>query len=150
MIDLTSTYLCLQCRTCSAACTAAPINGLRPREVVLRAAAGEPDLELGDEPWACVTCYACTEQCRAGIDITDLFYHLRNRAAARGRIPAAYRAVARTVLETGCAFPNARHTARMREALGLAPFSVPAPAVEEVKTLCREAGFPDLDGKEAS
>ena len=44
MIDLSKSYLCLQCRICSAACTAATVNGLRPREVVLRLAAGDPTI----------------------------------------------------------------------------------------------------------
>ena len=147
MIDLSKSYLCLQCRICSAACTAATVNGLRPREVVLQMAAGEPAI---GEAWSCVTCYACTEQCRAGIDITDLFYYLRERAAAEGRIPPPYRAVAKSVLATGCAFPNARHTARMRADLGLPVFGVGPRAVEELQTLCRSAGFPDLEPKEAS
>lgn len=147
MIDPAKSTLCLQCRTCCAACTAATVNGLRPREVVLRMAAGEPAIEAA---WSCVTCYACTEQCRAGIDITDLFYDLRGRAAAQGRIPPAYRAVAKSVLATGCAFPNARHTARMRGDLRLPAFAVAPRAVEELRTLCRAAGFPDLEPKEAS
>ncbi len=137
--------LCMQCQVCGAACTAAPVNGLRPRDVVLRAAAGDPDLHRGPEPWMCVTCYACSEQCRAGVDIPGLFYGLRNRAAAEGRIPAPYRAVARQVLGTGCAFPVTGLTGKMRAELGLAPFAVAPRDVEELDALCRAEGLPDPD-----
>jgi heterodisulfide reductase subunit C len=133
----------MQCQVCGAACTAAPVNGLRPREVVRRAAAGDETLAEGPEPWLCVTCFACVEQCRAGIDISELFYELRNRAAAAGRIPDPYRAVARQVLATGCSFPVTRHTGRMRDDLGLPPFAVSPRGVEELNALCRAAGFPD-------
>jgi heterodisulfide reductase subunit C len=137
--------LCMQCQVCGAACTALPVNGLRPREVVRRAAAGDPALHEGPEPWKCVTCYACESQCRAGIPISDLFYELRNRAAAEGRIPEPYRAVARQVLATGCSFPVTKNTGRMREALGLPPFAVAGKAVEELNALCRTEGLPDPD-----
>ncbi|NUN53016.1 MAG: hypothetical protein HUU06_09575, partial [Planctomycetaceae bacterium] len=121
------------------------VNGLRPREVVQRAAAGDPGLADGPEPWKCVTCYACASQCRAGIDVAELFYELRNEAARRGRIPDAYRAVAKQVLASGCAFPVTRNTARMRQELGLPPFAVSPRGVEELNSLCRAAGLPDLD-----
>ena len=110
MVDLSNAYLCMQCHTCSAACTAAPVNGLRPREIVLRAARGDPTLlEDADVPWLCVTCYSYTEQCRAGIDVTELFYRLRENAAERGHIPAPYRAVAGAVTTGG------RHQAGLRK-----------------------------------
>lgn len=141
--------LCLQCRVCGAACTAAPVNGLRPREVVRRAAEGDGTLDAGDEAWKCVTCFACSEQCRAGIDIPELFYELRNAAAAKGRIPEPYRAVARQVLKTGCAFPVTKHSQRMRDDLGLPPFAVSPRGVEELNLVCRAAGLPDPDRKEA-
>jgi len=139
--------LCMQCNVCGAACTAAPVNGLRPRDVVQRAAAGDGSLADGPEPWNCVTCFACAEQCRAGIDISGLFYELRNEAARRGRIPEAYRAVAKQVLATGCAFPVTKNTGRMRNDLGLPPFAVSPRGVEELDSLCRAAGLPDLDGR---
>lgn len=146
MRDLAAkTSLCMQCHVCGAACTAAPVNGLRPREVVLRAAEGDPTLAEGPEPWLCVTCFACVEQCRAGIDISALFYELRNRAAEGGRIPEAYRAVARQFLASGCAFPVTKHTGRMRDDLGLPPFAVSPRGVEELNALCRAAGLPDPD-----
>lgn len=137
--------LCMQCHVCGAACTAAPVNGLRPRDVVQRAAAGDDTLADGPEPWKCVTCFACAEQCRAGIDISELFYELRNEAADRGRIPDAYRAVAKQVLATGCAFPVTKNTGRMRTELGLPPFAVSPRGVEELNALCRAAGLPDLE-----
>jgi heterodisulfide reductase subunit C len=139
----------MQCQVCGAACTAHPVNGLRPRDVVLRAAAGDPELHRGPEPWQCVTCFACAEQCRAGVDISELFYELRNRAAAEGRIPEPYRAVASQVLGTGCSFPITRHTQRMREELGLPAFAVSPRGIEELGALCRAAGLPDVRKKEA-
>lgn len=148
MTDLSGAFYCLQCHTCSAACTAAPINGLRPREIVLRAARGDPTLlEEKDIPWLCVTCYSCTEQCRAGIDVTELFYRLREHAAEEGNIPPPYRKMAEGVLETGCAFPNTKRTARMREELGLAPFAVASETITELEALCKEAGLPICESK---
>ena len=137
--------LCMQCQVCGSACTAAPVNGLRPRELVRRAAAGDETLHRGPEPWLCVACFACSAQCRAGIDIPGLLYGLRNRAAAEGRIPEPYRAVARQVLRTGCTFPVTKHTQRMREELGLPAFAVSPKGVEELNALCRNAGLPDPD-----
>ena len=137
--------LCMQCQVCGAACTAAPVNGLRPREVVRRAAAGDETLHQGPDPWLCVACYACAAQCRAGIDISELFYELRNRAAAEGRIPEPYRAVAKQLLATGCSFPITKNTGRMRDALGLPAFGVSGKGIAELNTLCREAGMPDPD-----
>jgi heterodisulfide reductase subunit C len=149
MIDLDDVSLCMQCCTCSAACTAAPISGLRPREVVLRAARDDPTL-LGDAdlPWLCVTCYSCTEQCRAGIDVTGLFYRLREHAAQEGHMPIPYRAVANAVVDTGLAFPNTKRTAKMRTELGLPPFEIDERVVAELKTLCKAAGLPVFERKE--
>ncbi len=141
--------LCMQCQVCGAACTAAPVNGLRPREVVRRAAAGDETLHRGPEPWMCVACFACGAQCRAGIDVPELFYELRNRAAAEGRIPEPYRAVARQLLKTGCTFPVTKHTQRMRDDLGLPAFAVTPRGVEELNTLCRNAALPDPDRRPA-
>jgi len=141
--------LCMQCGACGAACTAAPVNGLRPMDVVARSAAGDASLHRGPEPWLCVECYACSAQCRAGIDIPEILYGLRNRAAAEGRIPESYRAVAKQLLATGCAFPVTKNTRRMRDEIGLPAFAVSGKGLAELNALCREAGFPNPDKREA-
>jgi heterodisulfide reductase subunit C len=30
--------------------------------------------------WECATCYQCQEHCPQGVNITDIFYALKNRA----------------------------------------------------------------------
>ncbi len=69
---------CIQCGTCSASCPSAAAMEYGPREIIAALRAGMLDRVLNARTvWLCVSCYACTVRCPAGIPFTDVMYELK-------------------------------------------------------------------------
>ncbi len=78
---------CLQCGTCSASCPSAGAMEYGPREVIAALRAGILDRVLNTRTvWLCVSCYACTVRCPAGIPFTDVMYELKRLEAEKGLV----------------------------------------------------------------
>ena len=76
---------CLQCGTCSASCPSSAAMEYGPREIVASLRAGMLDRVLNAKTvWLCVSCYACTVRCPAGIPFTDVMYELKRLEAEKG------------------------------------------------------------------
>jgi heterodisulfide reductase subunit C len=87
-----STYSnCFACSTCSSSCPVVqsyekPVEhlGLLPHQIIHSTVLGLKELALGSNMlWDCLTCYKCQESCPQKVRITDVFYRLKNIAAAR-------------------------------------------------------------------
>ncbi|MDA8137538.1 MAG: 4Fe-4S dicluster domain-containing protein [Desulfobacteraceae bacterium] len=81
-------HSCFECRNCTNVCPVVgsyesprKVLGLLPHEIMHYLALKQKEPVLGAAMlWACTTCYACQEQCPQGVNITDLFYRLKNLA----------------------------------------------------------------------
>ena len=82
-----STYAnCFGCSTCTSSCPVVqnydnPVDvlGLLPHQIIHSVALGLKDLALGSRMlWDCLTCYKCQESCPQGVQITEVFYRLKN------------------------------------------------------------------------
>lgn len=76
---------CIQCGTCSASCPSSAAMEYGPREIIAALRAGMLDRVLNaNTVWLCVSCYACTVRCPAGIPFTDVMYELKRLEAEKG------------------------------------------------------------------
>jgi heterodisulfide reductase subunit C len=81
---------CFTCSTCTSSCPVvqnfekpADMLGLLPHQVIHSTALGLKELALGSRMiWDCLTCYQCQVNCPQGVRVTDVFYKLKNLAAA--------------------------------------------------------------------
>ncbi|MFC1670423.1 4Fe-4S dicluster domain-containing protein [Spirochaetota bacterium] len=81
---------CFTCSTCTSSCPVVQnyeepgkVLGLLPHQIIHSTALGLKDLALGSKMiWDCLTCYKCQESCPQGVRVTEVFYKLKNMAAA--------------------------------------------------------------------
>jgi heterodisulfide reductase subunit C/nitrate reductase gamma subunit len=80
---------CFTCENCSTVCPVVcnyenPQEhlDLLPHQIVRSLGFGLKDLAMGSRMlWYCLTCYQCQEHCPQGVNVTDIFYELKNLAA---------------------------------------------------------------------
>jgi len=83
----TSNY-CFACTTCTASCPVVrnfdnPLEalGLLPHQMIRAANLGLGDIIFDSNMlWSCLGCYACQDNCPQGVQITDVFYEIKNLA----------------------------------------------------------------------
>ncbi len=81
---------CFGCQTCTTVCPVVAVFespeaelDLLPHQLMNCMALGLTDMAVGARMiWDCSTCYLCQEHCPQEVEITDLFYNLKNLAAA--------------------------------------------------------------------
>jgi heterodisulfide reductase subunit C/nitrate reductase gamma subunit len=79
---------CYTCQRCTNVCPVVrsyeqPVEalGLLPHQIIYSLGIGQTDLALGAQMiWSCSTCYLCQEHCPNKVELTDIFYALKNRA----------------------------------------------------------------------
>lgn len=79
---------CYNCKTCTNACPVMDVYdkpqealGLLPHQIMQGLSWGLTDLVMSSRMlWVCLGCYRCQEQCPQGVQITDVFYQLKNLA----------------------------------------------------------------------
>lgn len=140
---MTSTlHYCLQCSRCNDVC---PVNEVsdgayNPRNVILNAFLGLKENLIGtDNPvavWGCQVCDTCDLICPQDIELTDVFYYVKNLSVQAGEAPEYYIIQAKTVLEHGKAIPMQAAIEKRRERMGLG--EVPTGFEDDVKTILKE------------
>jgi len=81
---------CFGCQTCTTVCPVVaayedPVAavGLLPHQIMNCLGLGLTEMASGAKMiWDCVTCYQCQEHCPQNVEVTDLFYRLKNIAVA--------------------------------------------------------------------
>jgi heterodisulfide reductase subunit C len=127
---------CFQCSTCAASCVVLRYSGgLNPRVLIVRALCGDAGVVASADLWKCATCAQCDERCPQGVNPFEVLITLKNIAARNGLAPESRVAAARTIAETGLAFPMSPSVDSRREKLGLAPVSAPAGDLAKTVTL---------------
>ena len=88
---------CFNCKTCTLSCPV--VNnfdnprealGLEPHHIMRATVLGFGDLIFGSKMlWTCLGCYQCQENCPQGVQVTDVFYELKNMAIqqAKEKVP---------------------------------------------------------------
>lgn len=79
---------CFTCKTCTLSCPVVAnfekpgdTLGLAPHQMMRATALGIGNLIFSSKMlWACLGCYQCQENCPQGVQITDVFYQLKNIA----------------------------------------------------------------------
>ncbi len=82
---------CFGCQTCTSVCPVVKNYenpeaelGLLPHQIMYCLASGLTEIALGARmPWFCLTCYQCQENCPQQVQVTDIFYELKNIAVQK-------------------------------------------------------------------
>jgi heterodisulfide reductase subunit C len=78
---------CFGCQTCTTSCPVvknyenpeAELD-LLPHQIMYCLASGLTEIALGSRMlWSCLTCYQCQENCPQQVQVTDIFYELKNQ-----------------------------------------------------------------------
>jgi len=88
LLDNTSYNSCYSCQRCTNICPVvrnyenpAEALGMMPHQIIFSLGIGNTDLALGSQMiWSCSTCYLCQEHCPNKVELTDIFYRLKNIA----------------------------------------------------------------------
>ncbi len=143
---------CYQCNRCSDACPVANVKPGRyaPRPLILSSFLGIADQIFGQESkfniWGCAACDTCDEVCPQRIELTEVFYLLKNLSLAKGEGPDYYTGQASAIYDYGKAIPSQPAIERRRQQFGLP--EVQSPNVEEVQKLLTETNLTKLIKKE--
>lgn len=84
----TSYTSCYSCQRCTNICPVvnnydSPTEALDmlPHQIIYSLGLGNHDVAVGSQMiWSCSTCYLCQEHCPNGVELTDIFYRLKNMA----------------------------------------------------------------------
>ncbi|MGW8195712.1 MAG: 4Fe-4S dicluster domain-containing protein [Desulforhopalus sp.] len=79
---------CYSCQRCTNICPVVRIYddpaealGMLPHQIIFALGIGNEDLAMGAQMiWSCSTCYLCQEHCPNQVELTDIFYKLKNGA----------------------------------------------------------------------
>jgi heterodisulfide reductase subunit C len=95
---------CLECGGCDVACPVSVVHeGFRPFDVSLQLLEGKTrEILSSDVLWGCTSCYACGQDCRAGMPPYDVIETLMNLSARTGyHFPRKYKEYDRSILRSG-------------------------------------------------
>jgi len=134
---------CYQCNHCTYECPVSDVVGsdvYNPRKLILYSFLGLKGNIIGKKEnaalWACTTCDTCDEVCPNDIELTHVFYTLRNMAVKAKEAPEAYLNQAKAIMESGKTIPKQPAIQRRREQMNLK--DLPDPALDEVQTIFKE------------
>ena len=140
---------CYQCKRCTQICPISDVVGSErydPRRIIMNAFLGFKDAILNQEDmiqlWGCTYCDSCDEVCPQNIQLTEIFYIIKNKAIAAGKGPEWPVAQASVVLEHGKAIPLMTAIERRRDQMKLP--KIPAPELKTVQTILKETGAEDI------
>jgi len=133
---------CYQCNRCTDECPVAKIEPQRynPRRNILESFLGLKsqifDVEDKFGIWGCTVCDTCDEVCPQKIELTEIFYILKNMSIQKGEGPSYYTTQASSIYDFGKAIPSQPAIERRRGQLGLP--EIEPPNVEEVQKMLNE------------
>ncbi len=87
-IDNKSYTSCYSCQRCTNICPVvrgydnpAEALDMMPHQIIFSLGIGNTDMAIGSQMiWSCSTCYLCQEHCPNQVELTDIFYRLKNIA----------------------------------------------------------------------
>ena len=134
---------CYQCGTCSAGCPVISALEYMPHQVIRMALLGMKKEVLDSSSlWLCATCYLCNERCPQGVEISNVFFALKNIAAQNNIIPKGLRQFAKTLYKLGVTIEISDFQEEERDDLGLP--GVPEVDCAAIQDILRRTGLMDL------
>jgi heterodisulfide reductase subunit C len=132
---------CQQCGECASVCPSQRHGGIRPAELMARAAVGACRPDADGVLWLCARCMSCSERCPSDADPGEVIALLRERAAESGNVPAYLVDEASRFAATGLCFPRTGMTKKMRKELDLPDGEVSEKALSECAEIVRRTGL---------
>jgi len=79
---------CYSCQRCTNICPVVRLYDnpeesldMLPHQIIFSLGVGNKEIATGSKMiWSCSTCYLCQEHCPNGVELTDIFYNLKNAA----------------------------------------------------------------------
>jgi len=140
---------CYQCNHCTYECPVSDAVGAdvyNPRKLILYSFLGMKGNIIGQKEnaalWACTTCDTCDEVCPNKIELTHIFYTLRNLSVKAKEAPAAYITQAKTIWENAKAIPKQPAIQRRREQMNLS--ELPDPDLGEIQAILKETKLDEV------
>lgn len=142
---------CYQCSTCSGGCPVALLTrgSYNPRKIIEEAILGlEEKLVEKQEPnpWLCSTCQKCVELCPQKVELTEIFTLIKNKCFKKDKVPDAFIAQGRAVLDYGVAIPYSKAIESRRGNLGLPV--IKTANNDDIKKIMKETNFENHIPKE--
>ncbi len=124
--EVASTYegktilYCYQCGTCSAGCPVISALEYMPHQIIRMTLLGmKKEVLESSSLWFCATCYLCNERCPQGVEISNVFFTLKNMAAQKKIIPKGLKQLAKQLYRLGVTAEVSDFQEDEREELGL-------------------------------
>lgn len=134
---------CYQCGTCSAGCPVISALEYMPHQIIRMTLLGMKKRVLETSSlWLCATCYLCNERCPQGVEISNVFFALKNLATQHNIIPKGLKQFAATLFELGVTAEVTDFQEEEREDLGLP--RVPEIGAASVQQILQKTGLIDL------
>jgi heterodisulfide reductase subunit C len=92
-----------------------------------------------DTLWLCAACFTCTDRCPQDVKVASVIRILKNAAVQRGLIPAIFKELGSSILESGIAYRIPELRLKKREQAGLPPLPKGNPAA--IVKLADATGF---------
>jgi len=88
MVGTDSYQSCYSCQRCTNICPVVRLYedpeeelDMLPHQIIFSLGIGNKEIAMGSQMiWSCSTCYLCQEHCPNKVELTDIFYHLKNAA----------------------------------------------------------------------
>lgn len=82
---------CYSCQRCTNICPVVRLYDnpeeeldMLPHQIIFSLGVGNKEIATGSNMiWSCSTCYLCQEHCPNGVELTDIFYNLKNAAISK-------------------------------------------------------------------
>ncbi len=125
---------CYQCGTCSAGCPVISALEFMPHQIIRMTLLGlKKEVLETSTLWLCATCYLCNERCPQGVEISNVFFSLKNMAAQKQIMPKGLKQLANNIYQLGVAAEVTDFQEEEREDLGLSVVpEVDRKAVQEI------------------
>jgi heterodisulfide reductase subunit C len=136
-----SALLCQQCGECASVCPSQRHSGIRPADLMARAALGAVDPAKEPGLWQCARCMACSERCPSDAGPGETIALLRELATQGGNRPPYFIEEAKRFLQTGICFPRTGMTKKLRKDLGLPDGEITAAALKDVAAISERTGL---------
>lgn len=92
--------------------------------------------------WLCATCYLCNERCPQGVEISNVFFALKNLAVQSNIIPRGLKQLAENIYKLGVTAEVTDFQKEERDDLGLP--EIPAVDSSAVKEILERSGLYNL------
>jgi heterodisulfide reductase subunit C len=134
---------CYQCGTCSAGCPVLNAMGLMPHQLIRMVLLGlKQEVLESSTIWLCASCYLCNERCPQGVEISNVFFALKNIAAQQHIIPKGLKQLAENLLRLGATAELTEFQEEERQDLGLP--AVPKADSQAIQEILHRTGLDKL------